>query len=204
MDYAQLKSDLASWLNRDDLTAVIPSFISLAEATLNRQLRVRDMLVRDTAIIDEDFENLPADFLELKAIWWNTTPRVIPQYRPPFELSRLRVLMEGSSSPPEHFTLLGSQILFDRKAAGGPELEILSYVRIPPLSDTNPSNTLLANHPDLYLYGSLVQAEPYLKNDQRLPTWVALYEKARDDLLESDKQGETSPSPLVMTSSRRW
>ena len=50
--YAELKTAIASWLNRDDLTSVIPDFIALTEAALNRDLRHLQMIDRDDATID--------------------------------------------------------------------------------------------------------------------------------------------------------
>jgi hypothetical protein len=63
MNYSQLKSNIADFLNRSDLTAVIPTFIDLAEAQMERPLRVRQMVGRSTAPIDTQYSALPSDFL---------------------------------------------------------------------------------------------------------------------------------------------
>jgi len=62
--YAELKSSISSWLNRDDLTAVIPDFISLAEAGINRDLRHYKMVNRVDATLDSRYVQVPADWLE--------------------------------------------------------------------------------------------------------------------------------------------
>ena len=61
--YAELQSAVGDFLNRQDLTTVIPTFIALAEADLNRSIRHRSMLTRSTATIDSQFTALPTDFL---------------------------------------------------------------------------------------------------------------------------------------------
>jgi len=200
--YTDLKAAVASWLNRDDLTATIPTFIALAEAGFNRQLRIREMLTFDTAVVDEVYENLPVDFLELKSLRFNTSPPVRPQYVTPDMIEHYRVENEGAGGVPRYFTIIGNQLLFDRVATGDPELEITSYVKFPPLTDAEPENNLLDIAFDLYLYGSLIHAEPFLKNDERLQTWAALYAQAKSDLMASDRMAETSPSPLVMRPKR--
>jgi len=198
MTYTELQTNVAAWLNREDLTAAIPTFIAFAEVMFDRQIRIREMLTRDTATADEDYEELPTDFLELKSIRFNTNPNVVPVYAAPYALENLRSRYYGTGGTPRHYTILGSQILFDRTPTGAPVLDITSYVRLPRLSGTQATNALLTNHPDIYLYATLMQAEPYLKNDERLPTWVALYEKGRDDLHTADRAAEASPSPLIM------
>ncbi len=61
--YAELKTSIADWLLRDDLTSVIPSFISLAEAQMNRSLAHWRQETRSEAEIDARYSELPADWL---------------------------------------------------------------------------------------------------------------------------------------------
>ncbi len=62
--YTELKASVADWLNRTDLTSVVPDFIALAEAQIERTLRTRQMIVRATASIDTEYSAVPADSLE--------------------------------------------------------------------------------------------------------------------------------------------
>jgi hypothetical protein len=78
-------------------------------------------------------------------------------------------------------------------------LQMLYYAAPPYLSSTNPSNVFLANCPDLLLYASLAEAEPYLMNDPRLETWANMYDRGLNALTISDDQGEYAGSPLTMT-----
>ena len=64
---------------------------------------------------------------------------------------------------------------------------IVYYTRIPALTDSATTNWLLTAHPDIYLFGTLVEAEPYLKNDERMPMWTSRLDKA---LMALRLQGE--------------
>lgn len=198
--YAELQDSIAGWLNRDDLTARIPDFIRLCEVRMNKELRVREMLVRDVTSdpeADEAYENLPADFMELKMLRFNNDEGNPPEYATPTMIERLRRLYAGQTGVPLFYSIAGNQILFER-IPSGVELEILSYVKIPALNgSTQTSNGILENYPDLYLYGSLMEAEPYLKNDPRLATWTSLYQNARDAANLASERAEMNPGPLV-------
>lgn len=200
--YSDLQADIASWLNRDDLTAQIPTFIRLNEAAMNRQLRLREMLMFDTSTVDEDRESLPADFLELKSIWFNTNPITYPDYATPGNIQHHRTANHAAGGAPRYYTIVGNELLFDRVPTGGPELEIISYVKNPALTDDNPESNLLDLGYDVYLYGSLIHAEPFLKNDERLQTWAAMYAQAKADLIAADRAAEFGAGPLVMRPKR--
>ena len=73
-NYGELKTNVADWLNRSDLTSVIPTFIDGVHSKLNRDLRVRQMVQRATASVDAEYSALPADFLEIRDIRLNTDP----------------------------------------------------------------------------------------------------------------------------------
>lgn len=202
-NYTQLQASIANTLNRDDLTAQIPDFIALAEAMFNRELRWRKMVVQDVianpGLTDEVYENLPSDFLELKSIRFNTDPGVSPDYLTPTAMERHRGANPGLQGTPRYYTLIDTRILFDRTPTGAPELDISSYVKIPALNDsTQTSNLLLEEHPDLYLYGSLMHAEPFLKNDERIAVWGGMYSRAKDALHKADRRAEKSPSPMAI------
>ena len=63
--FAELKSNVTDFLNRDDLDAIAPTFIDLAEADMNRRVRHWRMEGRATAEVDTQYSAIPADFLEV-------------------------------------------------------------------------------------------------------------------------------------------
>ena len=64
MTYAELKSNIANYLNRSDLTSYIDTFIDSTEAELNRRLRTKEMIKRATATADSQYLTVPTDWQE--------------------------------------------------------------------------------------------------------------------------------------------
>lgn len=186
--YSDLKSTIADWLNRTDLTAVIPSFISLAEAAFNKDERFRNQksIVRATATFDEEYEALPSDYLEMLNLTNLTTV--------PFTRIQFLTLNQAdeykrsfdTSGVPKYYSIVGSQLQLLPVPGASITAEMVYYAKIPALSDSNTTNWLLTNHPDVYLYGTLIQSAPYLKDDERVAVWASLFEKAVNDMDVAD------------------
>lgn len=195
--YAQLKSTIADYLNRDDLTSVIPTFIKLAESKFNRKLRVRQMVKRATATIDTSFFSPPADWLESKEFQLNTNPITKLEFITESYGNELRSTRYSASGKPTYYTVVGSQLEFIPTPDSEYQGELTYYAKIPALSDSNTSNWLLAYAPDLYLYGALVEAEPYLKNDERVGLWGELYLRVMADIEVADERASVASTPLI-------
>ena len=73
-NYTELQASIADFLNRSDLTLVIPDFITMAEADMNRTLRIKDMSVRTRAPLSGQYLKLPPDFLGVRNIELMTDP----------------------------------------------------------------------------------------------------------------------------------
>ena len=186
MTYAQLQQDIADFLNRQDLTASIPVFIRLTESRMNRNIRTRDMEYRVTAQIDRQFSTLPTDFLEMRNIQVNTNPVTALQYVTPQEADRIRASnLQGS---PQFFSVVANRLEMIPVPAEPIVVEMVYYSKIPSLSGTVTSNWLLDRHYDLYLYGALVQAALYLKDD---PTaWARLFDSALAEIEVEDVRSQ--------------
>lgn len=189
--YAELKTAIADFLNRDDLTAVIPTFISLAEAQIARDVRHWKQEKRVTTAVDERYENLPNDWLEIKLVAL-TTGKMLQT----ISASEMAQRREGSnaSAEPRYIRMTADQIEFYPTPSAATDISMLYYARIPALSDTDTSNWLLTDAPDVLLYGSLLHSAPYLTDDQRAAVWGALYQSGVEKLnLESQKGRITGP-----------
>jgi hypothetical protein len=197
--YSELKSSIADFLNRQDLTSVIPTFIQLCEADLNRTVRHKSMLTRATATLDTHFTALPADFLEAKNIQLNTEPVTSLQYVTMEHADLLRQKYT-TTGVPKYYALVGDTIEVVPLPAEDYTIELTYYKKIPSLSDSSTSNWLLSSHPDVYLYGSLMQAAPYLKDDERIAVWGPLYRQFISDLNFASDKAEVSGARLVMRS----
>jgi hypothetical protein len=202
-NYSDLKSTIASYLARTDLTAQIPDFIQLAETRLRRELRLRQMLkvVTTTTTADDGTVELPSDFLQMRDLHINTNPIQVLEYLSPSNF--YRNTWSVSTGLPQRYTILAQEFQFAPKPDTNYTLQMMYYAAPPYLSNTNPSNAFLANCPDLLLYGALGEAEPYLMNDARLATWAQMYDRGLAALTVSDDQGEYSGSPISITTSLR-
>ncbi len=162
-NYTQLQSSIASWLLRDDLTAVIPDFITLAEAQFNREIRNRKMIKRATATIDSQYSAVPSDWLQNVDLVMETNPVTTLQFVTSEQLDRLR----GSNSAtgnPAVYTVVGQELEVLPVPASNSTLtgELTYYGKIDALSASTATNWLLNSSPDIYLYGTLLQSAPYL------------------------------------------
>lgn len=197
-NYTELKASVADWLNRTDLTSVIPDFIALAEAQIERTLRTRQMMVRATASIDTEYSAVPADFLETKSIKLNTNPVTSLTFETVDALDSLKSTTYISTGKPQLFSIVGGQIRVLPVPDSTYTAELIYYAKLSKLSSTNATNWLLTQAPDVYLYGSLMQAAPYLKDDARIPVWASIYTRGLEELQIADDRGATSGGAIMM------
>jgi hypothetical protein len=190
--YAELKTSITDFLNRDDLDTVAPTFISLAEADLQRRVRHWRGEKRSTAEIDTQYSAIPADFVEAIRFYitgGDTRPlELISQA----ELLDRKFKNLNTSGQPAYYAITAGEIEVYPVPDATYTSELYYNSRIPALSDSTTTNWLLEYYPDAYLYGSLVHSAPYLKEDARLQTWAALYQNAVDAInaeSESSKFG---------------
>ena len=195
--FAGLKATIADYLNRDDLTSVIPSFITLAEAKFNRKLRTRQMVKRANGQIESAFFAYPSDWLQAKEFQLNTNPIVRLQFVTEAYGDELKANRYVSIGQPAYYTITGTPLEFIPAPDSTYSAELTYYAKIPALSDSNTSNWLLAYAPDLYLYGALLEAAPYLKDDERLAVWSQMYINSIGDIEVADQRASVSSTPLV-------
>ena len=195
--YAELKTSIGDWLNRSDLTSVIPDFISLAEAQIERTLRARQMIVRANASFDAQYGAVPADFLETKSLKLTSTNPQTPLEFLSIDALDQKAAEYTASGKPRFFGVVGGQFRIVPTPDANYTTELTYYAKLSKLSTSNTSNWLLSSSPDIYLYGSLLQAAPYLQDDARIQTWATLYERALNDLQTADDRGASSGGALL-------
>lgn len=186
--YDGLKASIANWLNRDDLTNEIPDFITMAETRLAHEVRIPTLEKKALITVDTDgYSTIPADFLEVKDIFYNGTP-----------LQRLSVTKmhtySGESGTPLYFAREAGKLLFypTPTMSASDSLEMIYYYKVDPLSDAAPTNVLLSTTPELYLYGSLVEAANFLGSDSS--QWEMGYQTAYNRIMSHLRYSEFSGS----------
>ena len=195
--YAELKTSIGDWLNRSDLTTAIPDFISLAEAQIERTLRTRQMIVRANASFNLQYGAVPADFLETKSLKLTSTNPETPLSFLSIDALDNEMTKFTASGRPKFFGIVGGQFRLVPTPDSNYTTELTYYAKLAKLSNANTNNWLLSSSPDIYLYGSLLQAAPYLQDDARIQTWATLYERALNDSQTADDRGASSGGALL-------
>lgn len=196
--FTNLKASIADWLNRSDLTNVIPDFISLAEAQLNRELRHYKQQEKATALIDTQYSATPPDWLQTVRFHLNDDNATLLKQTSPEEIAKLRNDNSNSQGKPEYFAHVSNLIEVWPTPGSSYTGEILYYAKIPALSSSNETNWLLTMSPDIYLFGSLLQASPYLQNDERMAVWGTSYQNALNGIMGESDNTRYSASNLKL------
>ena len=196
--YSDLKTAIAGYLARSDLTTQIPDFIRLSELRLRRDLRIRQMLksVTTATVAADSTVELPSDFLEVRDLVIVGNPPQPLNYSSPSAFTRNARSWE--SGKPLDYTVLANDFQLAPVPDAVYTVKMLYFAAPTFLSDSNTSNVFLANTPDVLLYGALLEAEPYLMNDARINTWGSMFDRALSSITRSDQQGQYSGVPLVI------
>jgi len=176
-NYTELQASIADTLNRDDLTTVIPDFVRLAEAQLNRVVRHWRMEDRVIATVDSQYTALPTNFLEPIRMLKTSGKLEILENGGALEISKLREAANDASGIPRIYVILDQSFEVFPKPDSDITLELTYFEEIPQLS-INGTNWLLTYYPDAYLYGSLLHSASYLQEGNRIQEWGALYQSA--------------------------
>lgn len=184
--YSDLVAAVGDWLDRDDLAARVPTFVTMTEARLNRVLD--DPAMEASATLTGNGASLPADFGAMVSVGTANGNRLTQMsdveyaaVRPQSGISRYYTIREGK--------------LF--YVPGGATVTLLYRRRIPALTSSNPSNWLLERAPDLYLYGALVQASAFLVEDERVPMWRAAFDEALAELRADGDRRKWGAGPIA-------
>ena len=193
-NYLDLQAEIADYLGRSDLEEHIPLFIRLAEARMNRELRLKLMERQAHADLrpGEAVISLPDRrkagnwdvFLEMRDLRLNGGLVKNLDY----------VSLDSLPEPqtvgrPVAYSIRGRELVMTPTPDAGYRLLLTYYAEIPPLSGAQTSNDILLRSPDLYLYGALAASAAYTRSSIPLDLWEREYIKAAAGLAESDNHG---------------
>ena len=189
-DYSTLQSAVASWLARADLTAYIPDFITLAEVRISRDLKHPTMLTTVTGTATAGLIALPANFLSpvrLSVNFGGTDMELEP-------LASAQAINDRFGSLARGFAVEGTNM---RVVGGaGDDAYTLTYYAKPAALSAG-ANWLILSAPDLYLYATLMEATPFIQDDQRMTVWAAAYTRALESLQQVANDARFTPSARV-------
>lgn len=212
VDYPSLIEAVQDTLNRADLADAIPVFVQLAEGEINTDDRFRttSSMVRSIATLSppvspaiNSFIPVPADYISMQNF------RIL-EVPPPGRIEEIttsqmdiqRQILPQSDTP-IFYSIIGQEMELLPAPDTTYTAQMVYYSEIPPLI-TNTVNWLLVRFPQIYYYGTLMQAAPYLRQDDRIATWRGLYEASAERIKVSNDRGQFSGSTMKMRVNRRY
>ena len=182
--WAELQTTLANWLARDDLSsAEIPEAIALAERRFQRTLFAPEREAEVTLSAAAETVALPADLWGIRAAWLDGDPRVLLE---PMSLNELRGRYPSASSgKPQNYAVRGENLVLGPAPDMGYDLRLAYIQAIPALGEDQPGNWLLADHPDVYLYGALHALHLLLADEARAALYDARFREAAEEVNRS-------------------
>jgi hypothetical protein len=189
--YAALQNAIVRWARKTgdmEFSDTVPDFIRLCESKLNMRLRVREQEANATLTPTDGVCALPGDYLT-----WRTVKVGADTLS---YISPLQTDVFKTAGTPRHFSITGDELTI---WPSGPGVVTLGYYKkIPALTTAATSNWLLAKAPQLYIYGSLLEAAPFTGEDARMGLWGQGYEQAIMDLIKDDEKARYF-HPIIRT-----
>lgn len=205
--YAELQAAAANWLVRADLTARIPEFIALAESRLSRVLRLRlaEIDVPLVGVVSSRFIPLPSAYTEALALW--ITPPGSTVRRDLNFIDPAKLDSSGDAGQPYWWTIDGANLGFERPCDQAYAFNLRCLQKLA-LSNSAPTNVLLTNAPDAYLFATLCEAGPFLRDAELAQAYEARLERAIGEINTKDARSRsqqrlvTEPGELTRSGQR--
>lgn len=181
--YAELKTAVANWAHRSDLTSVIPDFIVLAESAIRRDVRVQVMEQTATGTLSATTLATPTRYLEPIRVVLNNREQ---RYVPPVQFEALE------SATTDMFTVVGTNFVFQSASA---DYDIVYYQSFAAFSGSSDTNWLLTNHPGVYLFAALSELTSYVSGNPA--QWMAKYKAEVAAVMAADQRARFGPRLVV-------
>lgn len=197
--YSELKTAIANFLARDDLTAQIPNFIQLAEARISRELETREQEKRATASLEvgDEYIALPTDLREVREVKLNTNPLTVLEYQSPHGLDKSYT--STGNGRPRAYSVVGLEMKLRPVPDTAYTAEIVYIGSLGALSDSNTPITF-TRHPDLYLYGALTEAYTYLLDEARATQYDAKFSRIIEEIKVDEERSHYGVGSLQIRS----
>lgn len=177
-DYASLQTTAAQFMQRDDLTSIMPQLVRLAEDVIYGDLDARQQDVKSTLTTAADTQTLalPNDFMSFRSVSvaFNSSNETLTYLSPTQFYQEYQYDNKGV---PRAYTIIGSNILMQPIPDAAYTLNIVYEAKLTNLSDSNTTNWLITAYPSVYLYATLMQCALYIRDDESGAKWANLYQK---------------------------
>lgn len=179
--YAELNTAVANWMARADLTSRIPEGIALAEAKMNRRLRVKEMVTIDGSFSISAFTaSVPTNFGGVKAFWLNQNPREFLQFNP--SATMLAMVDPAATGKPRYYNVQGAVFNFAPVPDATYTATLIYYLKVPALTASATTNWMITNHPDCYLYMVLAEMAALAKDKESADAWLNMGYAVMDEI----------------------
>lgn len=195
--YSNLVAAIGDWLQDSNASAVIPDWLTLVESDINDRLRIQAMEVTDeTFAVSSRLTALPTGFLEWRELRHSSSPyEKLDLVGADWANEHYSWIETGR---PKRYLMEANQLRMVPTPDTSYDLTVTYYAALTPLGPSNASNWLLANSPNIYLFGGLSKSKGYLGDDSRISTWEMEYEKGLSELVRSDQRARWSGSTPAM------
>lgn len=197
-NYASLQSTIADYLQRSDLLSYIPNFIQNCENKLYRTLNLRNEETALDVSISGGVAAVPTDFKALKFAYVDSSPIYHLRWVPINELYNDFPIRSGGE-PPKVISREADNFVFGPYPADG-TLRGIYYAKPQSIRATGTS-WYATNAPEVLLYGSLLEAAPFIRDDERIIVWRSMYAEAVDTLKQEQMNAEYSKGSLAARAS---
>lgn len=187
--YSELKTAIANWLDRTDLTSRIPEFIALAESDIRIDVRCRSMEALASGTLTGETLAFPTRYLEARRL-------VVGGKSLTYVTPEIYAQMVDSTMTQDVYTVMGESF-YILNGASGDSYTLLYWASFAAMSADADTNWLLTNAPGIYLFGALKHAAAYEQAAGDINTYSAQYMDAVGRLTVREKQTATSGGPMV-------
>lgn len=206
--YAKLQSEILDTLNRTDLVANVTEYtpgtiegavqraIAKAEKRIVRRIRTKAFESSSTfsTVAGTEYVSVPSDFNSAKTFKIEQNPNVVLQQK---DLTTLyNDYPSTATGQPNSFSAYGTSFYLRPIPDAVYSLKLYYYNVPTPLSDSNPSNAILVNYPDLLLYGALIELTAHIEDDARIQLWKGAFDEGIKDVTDDNTLNRWSGVPI--------
>jgi hypothetical protein len=186
-NFSTLKTAVQNWIDRTDIADRVDEFISLGEARIYRELRIRAMETALSDTISSGVIGVPADFRALKHAYVNGSPtQWLEEQKAEFIYENYPT--RSVTSKPRFIAQDGGNFIFGPYPDSAYTIKGTYYAALTALGTVNETNWFTTNAPDLLLFAALTEAAGFEMNDEKEAKWLARYEQTKNRIQKEDNR----------------
>lgn len=199
--YAQIATKVEQWLNREGFTSLtdqVEDLVAMAQRRIHRTCDFNAMVEVDNAfVIDAQTEATPADFLRARSL------TIVQSSNVSYNVvggSDQQVMNAGNTGRPLYYMVAGDSFYFGPTPDQSYTATLVYYKALPILSTSTASNWFSTDAPELILFGALLEASLFLKDDARAQVWEGRFNQVKTDIEDSEARMDKAAGDLHVRS----